>query len=107
MKNGDLLNELYEGKKYLEVVFGGKDITPFIYMIRLLGRDKEPDCYISSINANLYFRTVKGKARGKYKSYAIMLDNVKRRATQVLGKDAYFKEINIKTLKEGESLPIF
>lgn len=104
VKNDTLLQELYEGKKYLRVKFSS---SPYLFNLVLCGRDKTPDCYITSFSANLYFRTEKGCTREKYTSYKRMLNEVVKRANKVLGDNTVIKEIDIFDVTEGNSLPLF
>lgn len=103
-KNDTLLQELYEGKKYLRVKFSSS-IYPFHVVLH--GRDKTPDCYVTSFKANLYFRTEKGCEREKYTSYKRMLNEVAKRANKVLGNNTVIKEVDIFDVTEQNSLPLF
>ena len=103
-KNDELLKELYEGKKYLRIKFSS---SPYLFNLVLHGRDKTPDCYVTSFAANLYFRTEKGCEREKYTSYKRMLNEVAKRANKVLGDNTVIKEIDIFDVTEENSLPLF
>lgn len=103
-KNDILLQELYEGKKYLRVKFSS---SPYLFHLVLHGRDNTPDCYVTSFQANLYFRTEKGCTRQKYTSYKRMLNEVTKRANKVLGDNTVIKEIDIFDVTEENSLPLF
>lgn len=103
--NEQLLTDLYEGKKYLVVKFTN---NIYHYHIILHGRDKKPDCYITSFQANIYFRTEKGVNRIKYSTYKRMLNEVQRRAVAVFGKErGKIDTIEIKEVTEANCLPIF
>jgi len=103
-RNDELLKELYEGKKYLTFKFFD---NPYIFNVVLHGRDKTPDCYITSFAANLYFRTEKGFNREKYTSYQHMINAVENRARKVLGDNTVMEEIDIFDVTEENSLPLF
>ena len=103
--NEQLLQDLYDGKKYLVVKFTN-NIYP--YHVVLHGRDKTPDCYITSFQANLYFRTEKGADRTKYSTYKRMLNEVQRRAISVLGKErGTIDNIEVREVTESNCLPMF
>ena len=104
-----LLADLYEGKKYLVARFTDpKRTTTYPYNVVMCGRDKTPDCYITSFGANQYFRTEKGVNREKYATYGRLLGGIKHRAKEVL-KNFVMSEVTfeIVTLKGNESLPLF
>jgi len=64
------IEELYIAEnKQINIKIDG---SPFIWHVVLLGRDKEPDCKVSSWSANLWFRTPKGVNRMRYKSLSIL-----------------------------------
>ena len=103
--NEQLLQDLYDGKKYLGVKFTN---NMYSYHLVLHGRDKEPDCYITSFRANLYFRTEKGTNRTKYSTYNRMLKEVQRRAIEVLGKEkGTIDNIEVREVTESNCLPMF
>ena len=99
-----LLADLYEGKKYIKLKFPG---SRFTYNLLLKGRDGTPDCYITSIEANLYFRPTKGIKRQKYTTYNGMIKAVVKRWNSIFGTKDEISNLEIITLKEGESYPIF
>jgi hypothetical protein len=99
-----LLSELYEGKKYIKLKFSG---SRFTYNLLLKGRDGTPDCYITSIEANLFMRPTKGIKRQKYTTYKGMIKAVVNRWNDVFGTKDTISSLEIITLKEGESYPIF
>lgn len=103
--NEQLLQDLYDGKKYLVVRFTN---NMYPYHVVLHGRDGTPDCYITSFQANLYFRTEKGADRTKYSTYKRMLKEVQRRAVAVLGKErGTIESVEVREVTETNSLPIF
>lgn len=104
MKDSELLSDLYDGKKYLVVRFTN---NMYPYHVVLHGRDKTPDCYITSFQANLYFRTEKGTNRTKYSTYNRMLNEVQRRAFKILGKErGTIESVEIREVTEKDSLPV-
>ena len=62
---GISIEDLYNEKQQLRVNISDR---PYTFSILLKGRDGEPDCKISSWEANLYFRTRNGMNRKKYSS---------------------------------------
>jgi len=59
------LDELYDGHKQVLINLSDK---PFQFHVVMFSRDKKPDCKISSVGANLWFRTNKGINYERYKS---------------------------------------
>jgi hypothetical protein len=82
----DHLNLIYTGKEQLRamVLFSDGSIEPFT--IVTLGRDKKPDCKISSFKLNLYFRTAKGVNSERYNSLGQLQSAVIRKIKSVLEK---------------------
>ena len=99
-----LLEELYAGKKYLTIRFTG---SKYQYNLLLLGRDKEPDCYITSFSANFYMRTLYGETRKKYTTYKGMLKAVRKRLDNVFGDKNEITELNIVEVNEKDGYPMF
>ena len=99
-----LLADLYEGKKYIKLTFPG---SRFTYNLLLKGRDGTPDCYITSIEANLFMRPTKGEKRQKYTTYNGMMKAVTKRWNSVFGTKDVISSVEIVTLKDGESYPIW
>lgn len=62
---GITLEQLYEGKKQIEIAIADK---PYVFHVVLLSGGK-PDCKLSSFGANLWFRTQKGTRSEKYDSF--------------------------------------
>lgn len=62
---GISLEELYDGKKQIEISISDK---PYTFHVVLLSGGK-PDCKVSSFGANLWFRTKKGTNSEKYHSF--------------------------------------
>ena len=102
--NKQLLADLYSGKKYIQLKFSA---SKFYFNLILMGRDKSPDCYITSFSANLYFRTESGCERRKYKTFAHMMKEVNRRAKFVFGKETVIQSVDIIEVTEKETLPMF
>ncbi len=71
----DLLTELYNGTKQINVHFSDK---PYTFHLVLLGLDNEPDFKLSSFSANLWCRSNKGINRQKYTSVQGIKTAIKR-----------------------------
>lgn len=68
------IDDLYKAEKQINVHLSD---SPHVYSLVLKGRDKEPDCKLSSFGTN-YFRTTKGLNRQKYGTIGTLQAAVKR-----------------------------
>ena len=68
---------LYNGRALLYKMQVKFEKSLYTYDVLLDGRDGTPDCKVSSITANLYFRTPKGIRREKYNSIKGIVKAVK------------------------------
>lgn len=60
---GVTLEELYNEEGQINLHLSDK---PFVFTVIMMGRDKRPDCKLSSFGANLWTRTEKGQNYDKY-----------------------------------------
>ena len=93
-KNNVSIDNLYnsrviENPHKMMAVFKNSE---FVYEVILAGRDKTPDCSVSSFSANLFFRTYNGVNRKKYKTITAVARAVKNRAKQI-GMELDYLEI--------------
>jgi len=97
----DHLNNIYTGEEQLRamVTFSDGEVVPFTIVTK--GRDKTPDCNISSTKMNIYFRTGYGKNRKQYSSLSQLKTAVTRKMRNTLAKEitsvdfALVDEVNI------------
>jgi hypothetical protein len=83
----DHLNNIYTGEEQLRamVTFTDGEVKPFTIVTK--GRDKTPDCNISSTKMNIYFRTGYGKDRKQYRSLSQLKTSVTRKMKKILAKE--------------------
>ena len=74
----DHLANLYNGTEQIHGTILRADGERFKFHVVTKGRDKTPDCCISSFGASLYFRTKYGKARNAYKTLHTLTKAIER-----------------------------
>jgi hypothetical protein len=62
---GITLDALYENKKQIQILLSDKS---YIFHVVLMDRKNVPDCKVSSMGANLWFRSNKGMKEERYKT---------------------------------------